>query len=115
VADGRPRRVTFTNNAQGQVLHRDEADGYTSTGDPHEIWFRFGGRLIGYVGKLVTYTDTWLNASLGAVRCVGVCHYLGASHAGATQRGLVGETLHVLGRNGVQHARKQTRTAFARL
>jgi LysM repeat protein len=46
--------VSFYNDAQGQVLHRDEADGYTATGDPHEIWFRFGGRLIGYVGNVGT-------------------------------------------------------------
>jgi nucleoid-associated protein YgaU len=54
IVDGNPRTVSFYNDAQGQVLHRDEADGYTATGDPHEIWFRFGGRLIGYVGNVGT-------------------------------------------------------------
>ncbi len=50
IADGRARTVTFTNDVSGQALKRDEAD-QLSGGDPHEIWYRFGGRQLGYIGN----------------------------------------------------------------
>jgi hypothetical protein len=54
VGDGRPRTVTFVNDANGQAIKRDESDNnwnqYTG-GDPHEIWHRFGGKQMGYVGN----------------------------------------------------------------
>lgn len=34
-----------------QVVRRDEQDNNGSAGDPHEIWYRFAGRAIGYVGN----------------------------------------------------------------
>ncbi|MGK6321443.1 hypothetical protein, partial [Sphingomonas sp. DT-204] len=50
VQDGRPRTIGVVNNALGQAIRRDEADGLAS-GDPHEIWYRFDGKQIGYVGN----------------------------------------------------------------
>jgi hypothetical protein len=35
----------------GQAIKRDEADNNSSAGDPHEIWYRFGGRQRGFVGN----------------------------------------------------------------
>ncbi|WP_158266337.1 HNH endonuclease [Allosphingosinicella deserti] len=58
VNDGRPRTVTYTNDMTGQVIRRDEADNKIPTqsqpylnGDPHEAWYRFGGKQMGYVGN----------------------------------------------------------------
>ena len=51
VGGNRPRTVTFINDLAGQVIRRDEADDKYDTGDPHEIWYRHGGREIGYVGN----------------------------------------------------------------
>ena len=51
ISDGRSRVVTYTNNAAGQIIRRDEADGNSSTGDPHEVWYRYGGKEMGYVGN----------------------------------------------------------------
>lgn len=54
INDGRPRSVTFRTNGDGQVIRRDETDNnYNATtgGDPHEIWYRFNGVEMGYVGN----------------------------------------------------------------
>lgn len=51
IGDGRPRTVSFVNDLDGQVLRRDEADGNGATGDPHEVWYRFGGRQLGFTGN----------------------------------------------------------------
>jgi YD repeat-containing protein len=61
IADGRPRSVSFRTNGDGQVIRRDEADGnYNATtgGDPHEVWYRFAGRELGYVGNNGTSRTT---------------------------------------------------------
>lgn len=50
VGDGRPRSITVTSDVMGQVVRRVEADGL-STGDPAEVWYRFNGRQVGYVGN----------------------------------------------------------------
>lgn len=46
IADGQPRNVVYTNDTGGQVIRRDE--GYAA---PHEVWYRFGGRQLGYTGN----------------------------------------------------------------
>ncbi|PTS90545.1 hypothetical protein DBR17_01085, partial [Sphingomonas sp. HMWF008] len=64
VQDGRPRQVSVTLDALGQALRRDEGidtgnpygtGNGTGTGqpaaNPHEMWYRFNGRQIGYVGN----------------------------------------------------------------
>ncbi|WP_367185880.1 LysM peptidoglycan-binding domain-containing protein [Sphingomonas bacterium] len=65
VADGRARTITVTNNALGQAIRRDEADGtawngttYTG-GDPHEAWYRFDGKQVGYTGNDGTYDSSY--------------------------------------------------------
>lgn len=50
IVDGRPRTVTYRNDVNGQAIRRDEADGYND-GDPHEIWYRFAGREVGFNGN----------------------------------------------------------------
>jgi len=62
INDGRPRTVSFTNDMSGQVLRRDEADAL-SGGDPHEVWYRFGGRQLGFTGNNGTL-DTDYMASI---------------------------------------------------
>ena len=51
VADGRSRTISFMNDMNGQVLKRDEQDTNYSNGDPHEIWYRFNGKQLGYIGN----------------------------------------------------------------
>ncbi len=66
INDGRPRTVTYRTNAEGQVIRRDENDNnYNSTtgGDPHEVWYRFAGVELGYVGNNGT-TQTSTAASI---------------------------------------------------
>jgi YD repeat-containing protein len=61
VADGRTRDVTVTSDGLGQVIRRDEAD-YNSGGDPHEVWYRFNGKQIGYVGNNGTLDTDYLTS-----------------------------------------------------
>jgi YD repeat-containing protein len=69
VVDGvRNRTITFTTDMLGQVIRRDEADAVTSgttSGDPHEIWYRYNGRQIAYTGNNGTL-DTDYAASIAA-------------------------------------------------
>lgn len=50
VNDGRPRTVTYTSDAGGQVIRRDEADN-NANGDPHELYYRLAGKQLGQVGN----------------------------------------------------------------
>ena len=50
IDDERDRVITFINNLDGQILRRDETT-YRSGGEPHEVWYRFGGKEMGYVGN----------------------------------------------------------------
>lgn len=57
INDGRPRTATYITDGDSQVIRRDEQD-YTwwnasnqTGGDPHELWYRFGGKELGYVGN----------------------------------------------------------------
>lgn len=59
IGGDRPRTVTFINDLSGQVIRRDEADNKYDTGDPHEIWYRHGGREIGYVGNNGSASDSY--------------------------------------------------------
>ena len=78
VQDGRPRQVSVTLDAAGQALRRDEGidtgnpygtGNGTGTGlpavNPHEMWYRFNGRQIGYVGNNGT-TNTDYASSIAA-------------------------------------------------
>lgn len=52
IGDGKPRNVSYTLDNFGQIIRRDES-GYIAgqTGNPHELWYRFGGRQLGYTGN----------------------------------------------------------------
>jgi hypothetical protein len=63
INDGRNRSVSYTQDMSGQVLRRDEQDNVSTQGDPHEIWYRFGGKQMGYVGNNGT-TDVDYAASI---------------------------------------------------
>ncbi len=63
VGDGRPRNVTFRLNAEGQIIRRDESDNSYANGDPHEVWYRFNGRQLGYTGNHGT-SDVSIAASI---------------------------------------------------
>jgi LysM repeat protein len=47
--------VGFTNDEVGQIIRRDETRPGTApsyqTGSPHEVWYRFAGRQLGYTGN----------------------------------------------------------------
>ena len=64
IYDGRSRTVTFHNDVHGQVLRRNEQDA-GSGGDPQEIWYRFNGRQMGYVGNNGTL-ETDYQTSVGS-------------------------------------------------
>nr|WP_246623864.1 hypothetical protein [Sphingomonas colocasiae] len=80
IADGRPRRVFFMMDTDGQILRRDEVDGNLSNGDPHEVWYRFNGRELGYTGN--DSTDNLNEAASVADRRVVTGS--GAFHNGST-------------------------------
>lgn len=61
IVDGRPRSVMFLYDLMGQVIKRDEKDNL-SGGDPHEVWYRFSGRQIGYVGNNGSLDTTYANS-----------------------------------------------------
>ncbi len=50
INDGRPRSVSFANNAEGQILLRREQDNL-ATGDPSEFRFYLNGQAIGLIGN----------------------------------------------------------------
>lgn len=51
ILDGRKRTVMFTRDMMGQVINRDEKDSQANSTSPHEVWYRFSGRELGYVGN----------------------------------------------------------------
>jgi len=58
IDDARPRDVHFTFDMNGQTIRRDEIDALT-LGDPHEAWYTFGGKQMGYVGNNGTIETTY--------------------------------------------------------
>ncbi len=86
VGDGRPRSITFVNDANGQTIKRDESDNnwnqYTG-GDPHEIWHRFGGKQMGYVGNNGTLETDYATSITNRTRTPGTGAFrFGASYGG---------------------------------
>ncbi|MGQ7829974.1 LysM peptidoglycan-binding domain-containing protein [Altererythrobacter sp. Z27] len=55
INDGKARTVTFVNDELGQIIRRTESRPSNApseqTGSPHEVWYRFGGRQMGYTGN----------------------------------------------------------------
>ncbi len=83
VGDGRPRNVTFRLNAEGQIIRRDEADNSYANGDPHEVWYRFNGRQLGYTGNNGT-SDVSIAASISERGQAAPTGTPGAFRGGAT-------------------------------
>ncbi|MDQ4086534.1 MAG: LysM peptidoglycan-binding domain-containing protein, partial [Pseudomonadota bacterium] len=65
IVGGRSRTITYKTDMMGQGLRRDE-NGSTNTtaGDPHEVWYRFDGKQLGYTGNNGTL-ETDYSASIG--------------------------------------------------
>jgi YD repeat-containing protein len=80
VGDGRPRTVTFINDANGQAIKRDESDNSYANGDPHDIWYRFGGKQMGAVGNNGTLDTDYATSITNRTRTSGT----GAFRFGAT-------------------------------
>ncbi|WP_156915579.1 putative toxin [Caenibius tardaugens] len=55
ISDGKPRSVAYTLDENAQIVRRDETRPSSApsaqTGSPHEVWYRFGGREMGYTGN----------------------------------------------------------------
>ena len=51
VQDGRERYVSILSDMNGLAIRRDENDLNYSQGDPHEVWYRFNGKQMGYTGN----------------------------------------------------------------
>ena len=82
IADGRPRSVYYTNDLTGQVVRRNEQDNDYKKGDPSELWYRFNGRTLGYVGNNGTQ-DTSYQASIDSrIRTQGTGAFDGGSSYG---------------------------------
>ncbi len=55
INDGKPRTVTYRMDENGQIIRRDESRPSNApsgqTGSPHEVWYRFAGKELGYAGN----------------------------------------------------------------
>ena len=51
IEDGRPRTITFDVDQGDQIVRRREADNNYAKGDPFELYYRFGGKQLGYSGN----------------------------------------------------------------
>lgn len=55
IADGKARSVAYTLDENAQIIRRDETRPSNApaaqTGSPHEVWYRYGGREMGYVSN----------------------------------------------------------------
>ena len=71
IYDGRSRTVTFTHDANGQVIRRDESGGKDRTRSPHEVWHRFGGTEFGYVGNNGTVNTSYKDSVTSRTRTQG--------------------------------------------
>lgn len=69
ISDGKPRSVSFTLDELGQIIRRDESAVSGQTGAPHEVWYRYGGRQLGYTGNNGT-SDISYDASINERRIV---------------------------------------------
>ncbi len=79
IVDGRPRTVYYRTDALGQGIRRDEKDALAG-GDPHEVWYRFSGRQMGYVGNNGTIDSDYAASIANRVAAQGTGAFLnGAS------------------------------------
>ncbi len=82
IADGRPRYVNYTNDMTGQVVRRSESDRDYNKGDPDEIWYRFNGRTLGYVGNNGTRNTSYQASIDSRTRTQGTGAFDGGSAYG---------------------------------
>lgn len=58
IGDGKPRSVAYTLDEAAQIIRRDETRPSNAPsaqiGSPHEVWYRYGGREMGYTGNNAT-------------------------------------------------------------
>ncbi|WP_289024778.1 LysM peptidoglycan-binding domain-containing protein [uncultured Sphingomonas sp.] len=71
VGDGRPHSISFTNDMNGQAIRRDEYDNNPNLGDPHEVWYRFNGKQMGYTGNNGTQNTDYQSSINGRVALPG--------------------------------------------
>jgi hypothetical protein len=84
IADGRPRTVTLRNDMLGQAFRRDELDANNSAGDPHEVWYRFSGRELGYVGNNGTIDTDEVPSINNRTANQGTGAFLNGANSGAS-------------------------------
>jgi hypothetical protein len=86
IQDGRPRTVSFINDAYGQILQRDEADGNVSTGtnngDPRELHFYFNGLRVGDISNNGTSDVDYATSIAQHVAVPGTGPFRGGSASG---------------------------------
>jgi YD repeat-containing protein len=70
VRDGRERYVSITNDMNGQAIRRDESD-FSSAGEPHEVWYRFNGKQMGYTGNNGTLDTDYQTSIVNRTRASG--------------------------------------------
>ena len=81
IADGRPRVVRFLSDVMGQVLRRDESDNL-SGGDPHEVWYRFSGREMAYVGNNGTLDTDYATSIANRIAATGTGAFFNGASTG---------------------------------
>jgi LysM repeat protein len=79
IQDGRPRTVTFINDANGQILQRDENDNQAG-GDPRELHYYFNGLRVGDISNNGTSDTDYATAIAQHIATGGT----GAFRNGAT-------------------------------
>ncbi|MEH3040399.1 MAG: LysM peptidoglycan-binding domain-containing protein [Sphingomonas paucimobilis] len=82
IADGRPRYVYYISDMTGQVSRRNEYDRDYNKGDPSEIWYRFNGRTLGYVGNNGTQDTSYQTSIDKRTRTQGTGAFDGGSAYG---------------------------------
>ena len=80
IGGARPRSITFTNDMNGQAIRRDESDNVWNQGDPHEVWYRFNGKQMGYTGNNGTFDTDYASSISKRTQTQGT----GAFQGGAT-------------------------------
>jgi YD repeat-containing protein len=82
VADGRPRTIRYTNDMTGQAIRRRESDNDYTKGDPHEIWYRFNGKQLGYTGNNGTIDTDYQSSVYSRTQTPGTGAFRGGASTG---------------------------------
>ncbi|HEX8225714.1 MAG TPA: polymorphic toxin-type HINT domain-containing protein [Allosphingosinicella sp.] len=79
IGGARARSITFTNDMNGQAIRRDESDNVWNQGDPHEVWYRFNGKQLGYTGNNGTYDTDYQSSIYKRTQIQGTGAFQGGS------------------------------------